>query len=135
VFRKLNLQNRILILVTSVTLVMMSVLVWFASYSLQRSVEETYVSQMDGMTTAINGRYEESHLTRDVQQIFDYIQYKNKNVVELTLYSKTKVEASTKRGRVGQPSPPQLQSDMTFNQTTLVDHGASEGRWREDRRH
>ncbi|RKP46734.1 sensor histidine kinase [Cohnella endophytica] len=121
--RQFSLQSRILILVTSITVVLMSVIVWFDSYSLQRSVEETYVSQLNGMTTAINGRYEESHNIEDVQQIFDYIQYKNGNVLQLTLYGKDKVLASTGRDLVGKPSPPGfLNSLLLAKNETLVEH-------------
>ncbi len=121
--RKLSLQNRIIILVTAVTILMMSIIVWFDSYSLQKSVEETYVSQLDGMTTAINGRYEESHSVQDVQQIFDYIQYKNKNVLQLTLYGKQEILASTDRELIGKPSPPDLLSALQHaEKETLVTH-------------
>jgi two-component system NtrC family sensor kinase len=119
--RKLSLQNRILILVSFVTILLMSVIVMFDSYSLQKSVEETYVSQLDGITTAINGRYEESHLIQDVQQIFDYIQYKDKNVLELTLYGNPGVLASTDRELVGKPSPPELLNALQLEET-LVSH-------------
>jgi two-component system, NtrC family, sensor kinase len=121
VFRTLSLQNRIVIFVTAVTVVMMSVIVSFDSYSLQMSVEETYVSQLNGMTTAINGRYEESHSFEDVQQIFDYIQYKNKEVLQLTLYGNQSVLASTDRARIGLPSPPELQENL-HNLDIHVDH-------------
>ena len=40
------------------------------------------------MTIAINGRYEESKSITDVQQIFDYIKYKNNRVLEMKLYDK-----------------------------------------------
>ncbi|MCD9025003.1 sensor histidine kinase [Cohnella silvisoli] len=119
--RKFSLQARILILVTVVTTVMLSVIVLFDSYTLQKSVEETYVSQLDGMTTAINGRYEESHSMQDVQQIFDYIQYKDNNVLELTLYGKAGVLASTNRDIVGNPSPPDLLNELQLK-GTLVSH-------------
>jgi two-component system NtrC family sensor kinase len=121
VFRKLSLQNRILILVSAVTVVMMSFIVWFDSYTLQKSVQETYVSQLDGMTTAINGRYEESHDIQDVQQIFDYIQYKNSNVLELTLYGEKEILASTKRERIGHPTPPGLIPKLK-SEELLVEH-------------
>lgn len=122
-FKKLSLQRRILILVTSVTVVLMSVIVWFDSYSLQRSVEETYVGQLNGMTTAINGRYEESHNMEDVQQIFDYIQFKNGNILQLTLYGKEEVLASTDRELIGRPSPTGLlDSLMLAKKETLVKH-------------
>jgi signal transduction histidine kinase len=117
----MSLQIKILILVTAVTVMMTSIIVWFDTYTLRKSVEETYVSQLNGMTTAINGRYEESHAIKDVQQIFDYIQYKNPNVLQLTLYGKHSVLASTERDRVDTPSPPELQDIMKFNET-LVSH-------------
>lgn len=103
--RKMSLQKKLLILVSIVTLMMMLAIVWFDSYNLQRSVEETYVSQLEGITTAINGRYEESHSVQDVQQIFDYIEYKNVDVLQLTLFGEEEIEASTDRSRIGQPSP------------------------------
>lgn len=119
--RKFRLQNRILILVTMVTVAMMSVIVAFDSYSLQKSVEETYVSQLNGMTIAINGRYEESHDKQDVQQIFDYIQYRNKNVLQLTLYGEDEVLASTDRERIGSPSPSGLLKELESDEM-LVTH-------------
>ncbi|MFC5471357.1 sensor histidine kinase [Cohnella suwonensis] len=122
-FKNISLQTRILVLVTAVTIVLMSIVVWFNSYSLQRSVEETYVSQLDGMTTAINGRYEESHSMEDVQQIFDYIQYKDGNVIQLTLYGKDVILASTDRNLVGQPSPRELLNSLQSSEDeTLVAH-------------
>jgi two-component system NtrC family sensor kinase len=121
VFRQLSLQNKILILVTVITLIMMSAIVAFDSYSLRKSVEEAYVSQLDGMTTAINGRYEESHSVKDVQQIFDYIQYKNSNVIQLTLYGKDEIQASTDRNRIGMKTPPDLLQTLLLN-PTLVSH-------------
>jgi signal transduction histidine kinase len=98
---------------------MTSVIVWFDTYTLRKSVEETYVSQLDGMTTAINGRYEESHSIKDVQQIFDYIQYKNPNVLQLTLYGKQSVLASTQRERIGTPSPAELLNIIQLNETLV----------------
>ncbi|MFC5407068.1 ATP-binding protein [Cohnella soli] len=122
-FKKLSLQSRIIFLVTSVTLLLVSVIVWFDSYSLRRSVEETYVSQLDGMKTAINGRYEESHLVEDVQQILDYIQYKDKNVIRLTLFGKEAVLASTDRDLIGKPSPTGLLDALqAAPKETLVVH-------------
>jgi two-component system NtrC family sensor kinase len=121
VFRKISLQIKILILVTAVTVMMTSIIVWFDTYTLRKSVEETYVSQLNGMTTAINGRYEESHSIKDVQQIFDYIQYKNPNVLQLTLYGRKTVLASTERDRVDTPTPPELKDIIRFDET-LVSH-------------
>lgn len=118
-FPKASLQSRILVLVTVVTFVMMSVIVWFDSYSLQKSVEETFISQLEGMTTAINGRYEESHSFEDVQQIFDYIQYKNHNVVQLILYGKHNIIASTDRNLIGKPSMPELLNQLQQEKTLV----------------
>ncbi|TFE23320.1 sensor histidine kinase [Cohnella luojiensis] len=121
--KKLSLQNRILALVSTVTILLMSVIVLFDSYSLRKSVEVTYVSQLDGMTTAINGRYEESHSVKDVQQIFDYIQYKNGNVLQLILYGEDKILASTDRELVGKPSPTDLLETLQHAENeTLVAH-------------
>lgn len=108
-------------LVTVVTVAMMSVIVWFDTYNLRKSVEETYVRQLDGMTTAINGRYEESHSIKDVQQIFDYIQYKNQDVLQLTLFGEEEIQASTDRSRIGDPSPSNLLGMLEGNRT-LVEH-------------
>lgn len=118
--RKLSLQSKILILVSISTLLAMTAIVGFDSYSLQRSVEETYVGQLDGMTTAINGRYEESHSIEDVQQIFDYIQYKTPNVLQLTLYGEREVLASTDRSLVGRPSPPNLVSRLEQGESLIT---------------
>ncbi|WP_164821243.1 sensor histidine kinase [Paenibacillus koleovorans] len=118
--RTLSLKRRMLILVTAVTVLMMSVIVAFDSYSLQQSVEETYVSQLNGMTIAINGRYEESRSIEDVQQIFDYIQYKSPNVLQLTLYGKASVQASTDRSRISEPTPPGLIQEMTASETQVM---------------
>jgi two-component system NtrC family sensor kinase len=120
VFRKLTLKNKILILVTIVTVLMMSVIVIFDSYILQKSVEETYVGQLEGITTAINGRYEESHSVEDVQQIFDYIQYKKENVLQLTLYGNNEILASTDRSRIGSPTPADLLDALKLEQTLIT---------------
>jgi len=125
VLKSLSLQSRILVLVAAVTLVLMSVIVWFDSFILRKSVEETYVSQLDGITTSINGRYEESHSVQDVQQIFDYIQYKNKDVLMLTLYGKDEIIAATDRERIGRPSPPDLLERLE-RESTLIDHLSGE---------
>lgn len=123
VLKKISLQSRLLGLVAAVTILMMSIIVAFDSYSLQKSVEETYVSQLDGMTTAINGRYEESHSFQDVQQIFDYIQYKENDVLQLTLYGVDEILVSTDRDLIGQPSPPEILDHLqNADNETLVTH-------------
>ncbi|WP_208607686.1 sensor histidine kinase [Paenibacillus pectinilyticus] len=74
--------------------------------SMNQSIREAYVSQISGMTIAINGRYEESRNITDVQQIFDYIQYKNNRVLELKLYDKQgKVLAASNRKEIGMIIP------------------------------
>ncbi|WP_409346983.1 sensor histidine kinase [Paenibacillus sp. MBLB4367] len=102
---KISLGNKIIVLTTAITIVMMTCVIWFTSIVLRQSVEETYNGQLQGMTIAINGRYEESHVLQDVQQIFDYIQYKNKKVIELTLHGMDgSILASTDRAKIGLPS-------------------------------
>ncbi|MNI13814.1 Sensor protein ZraS [compost metagenome] len=99
---RISLQKKMVILVTCVTILMMSVVVAFDSFSLQESVKKAYVSQISGMTIAINGHYEESRSVANVQQIFDYIQYKNEDVISLTLNNKEgTILASTLRERIG----------------------------------
>lgn len=123
--RRISLQVRLLIHVTIATIAFVSIIVWFDTYTLRRSVEETYVSQLDGMTTAINGRYEEWHSVEDVQQIFDYIQYKEPDVLQLTLFGEDKILASTDRTRIGEPSPPDL-LEMLDGDRTIVEQLLSE---------
>ncbi|MBD0383051.1 sensor histidine kinase [Paenibacillus sedimenti] len=100
--KKLSLQQRIVLLVTSVTVVMLSTMMAFDTFSLNQSIRQAYVSQISGMTIAINGRYEESRSISDVQQIFDYIHFKNNRVLAMKLYNKQGVIlASSKRAEVG----------------------------------
>ncbi|WP_274364578.1 HAMP domain-containing protein [Paenibacillus thermotolerans] len=103
--RKISLQKRIVILVSIVTFLTMSVIIAFDSFSLEKSVQQSYVSQLEGIATAINARYEESRSIVDVQQIFDYIEYKNDDVLQLTLLGSKNILASTDRERIGQPTP------------------------------
>lgn len=100
--KKLSLQKRIVFLITAVTVIMISTMMVFDTMSLNQSIKEAYVSQISGMTIAINGRYEESRSVSDVQQIFDYIQYKNNRVLEMKLYSKDgAILAASDREQVG----------------------------------
>lgn len=100
--KKLSLQKRIVFLVTAVTVGMISTMMVFDTFSLNQSIREAYVSQISGMTIAINGRYEESKSITDIQQIFDYIKYKNKRVLEMKLYDKQgKILAASQREEVG----------------------------------
>ncbi|RAV20627.1 sensor histidine kinase [Paenibacillus contaminans] len=105
IITKISLGNKIIILTSAITILMMASVIWFTTHALRQSVEETYNGQLQGMTIAINGRYEESHVLQDVQQIFDYIQYKNKKVIELTLHGmEGSVLASTDRAKIGMES-------------------------------
>jgi two-component system NtrC family sensor kinase len=105
--KKLSLQKRIVSLVTVVTVSMLSTMMVFDTMSLNQSIREAYVSQISGMTIAINGRYEESRSISDVQQIFDYIQYKNSRVLEMKLYNKEgQILAASTRSEVGNRMPP-----------------------------
>jgi two-component system NtrC family sensor kinase len=100
---RISLQKKIVLMVSIVTVLMMSSIIIYAALSLQNSVKQAYVSQISGMTVAINGRYEESRSVDEVQQIFDYIKYKNSRVLRLTLYNKQGVIlASSERERIGQ---------------------------------
>ncbi|MCY9665449.1 HAMP domain-containing histidine kinase [Paenibacillus alginolyticus] len=104
--KRLSLQKRIVFVVTAVTVSMLSTMLIFDTISLNQSIREAYVSQISGMTIAINGRYEESRSVTDVQQIFDYIQYKNTRVLEMKLYDKQGlVLAASKRSEVGNHMP------------------------------
>lgn len=86
-----------------VTVLMVFSITIFSTYSLENSVNQAYVSQISGMTEAINGRYEVSRSVKDVQQIFDYIKNKDERVLELRLYDKQGVVlASSEREWIGQ---------------------------------
>jgi two-component system NtrC family sensor kinase len=104
--KSMSLQKRIIIFVSAATFLMVSLIMVIDTISLQNSVKQAYVSQISGMTVAINGRYEESRSVQDVQQIFDYIKFKNERVFQLTLYNKQKVIlASSHRDQVGKLVP------------------------------
>ncbi|MFC5452975.1 sensor histidine kinase [Paenibacillus aestuarii] len=101
--KRMSLQKRIILLVTSVTVVMLSTMIAFDTISINQSIRQAYVSQISGITLAINGRYEESRSIQDVQQIFDYIQYKNARVLDMKLYNKEgRILAASNRTVVGQ---------------------------------
>lgn len=100
--KKFSLQGRIVFLVTAATVGMISTMMVFDTISLNQSIRDAYVSQISGMTIAINGRYEEFRSIQDVQQIFDYIQYKNNRVVELKLYDDQGfILAASNRSEIG----------------------------------
>ncbi|MBO9610930.1 MAG: HAMP domain-containing protein, partial [Paenibacillaceae bacterium] len=121
--RNISLRKKIVFLFAIVTILLTAIIVAFDSYSLRQTVEETYVSQLKGITAAINGRYEESHSIEDVQQIFDYIQYKDDNVIALTLIGNNgKVLASTNRPMIGTSPPLDNMSETMEQRENMVFH-------------
>jgi two-component system NtrC family sensor kinase len=100
--KKFSLQGRIVFLITAATVGMISTMMVVDTVSLNQSIRAAYVSQISGMTIAINGRFEESKSITDVQQIFDYIKYKNNRVVELKLYNADGfILAASNRSQIG----------------------------------
>lgn len=102
----------------------MVTIVIFDSYLLRSAVKETYVSQLKGMTTAINGRYEESRSIQDVQQIFDYIKHMEEDILELNLHVKKdeqqKIMASTDRQSIGSHSTNTLSPTFDSGKTMIA---------------
>jgi diguanylate cyclase (GGDEF)-like protein/putative nucleotidyltransferase with HDIG domain len=130
VLRKLSLQAKIISVFTIVIILTISTIVLQGSYTLRNAVKETYVSQLEGITTAINGRYEENRSINDVQQTFDYIKHREENVLELNLYTtlegKHQVAASTDRSILGNDTEQVLAP--TFNDgKTMVAHFEEDG--------
>lgn len=116
--RSISLQFKLIALVSIVIIALTGIIVAFHSQSLQQSVRQTFFSQMTGITTAINGRYEESRSTEDIQQMFDYIQLRNANVLELTLHGNDwKIHASTDRRLIGNSSPQYVGNTLTESKT------------------
>ncbi|TXK71807.1 sensor histidine kinase [Paenibacillus sp. N3.4] len=118
--KRLSLQKRIVFLVTIVTVLMISTMMVFDTVSLNNSIRQAYVSQISGMTMAINGRYEESRSVTDVQQIFDYIQYKNNRVLEMRLFNKNgNILAASNRSEVGRTLYPSTYTIPNLDQTVV----------------
>lgn len=128
--RKLSLQAKIISIFTIVIILTISTIVLQGSHTLRNAVKETYVSQLKGITTAINGRYEENRSINDVQQTFDYIKHREEKVLELNLYTaiegKHQVAASTDRSKLGNDTEQVLAP--TFNEgKTMVAHFEENG--------
>ncbi|MDF2721707.1 MAG: hypothetical protein K0Q59_1382 [Paenibacillus sp.] len=122
-YRNMSLRKKIVFLFTVVIIVLAFSFVAFDSYSLRQTVEETYVSQLKGITTAINGRYEESHSIEDVQQIFNYIHRKDENVIKLTLIgSNGTALASTDAAAIGTKPLMDNMSEMMNQRQSIVSH-------------
>lgn len=128
--KKISLQAKIILIFTIVIILTISTIVLQGSYTLRDAVKETYVSQLKGMTTAINGRYEENRSINDVQQTFDYIKHREENVLELNLYTsiegKHQIAASTNRSKIGKDIDQDLAP--TFQEgKTMVAHFKQNG--------
>ncbi|MFC0186889.1 diguanylate cyclase [Fictibacillus aquaticus] len=122
--QRLNLPNRIIIMFSAAIFVTIAAVIAYDTYSLQSAVKETYVSQLKGITTTINGRYEESHVIEDVQQTFDYIKHREDKVLMLTLHLSEKqgdrVMASTDRGNIGKHTPGELRPSYKDGKTLIA---------------
>ncbi|WP_166241631.1 sensor histidine kinase [Paenibacillus turpanensis] len=118
----LSIKLKMIILAAAVLTVLTLFHLAYTAMMLRSAINEAYSSQLKGITTAINGRYEESHSIEDVQQIFDYITYRNPSVLELTMFDlKGKVLASTDRITVGEVEPnvvPLLDSKTHISRST-----------------
>jgi signal transduction histidine kinase len=116
--RTVSLQIRLLVWVSVVTVSIIGIIGAINIRILQQSVRETSLSQLTGITTAINARYEESHSINDVQQMFDYIQLRNAKVKELTLHGGDGiVHASTNRSLLNKPSPSYVDTTLKEGKT------------------
>jgi diguanylate cyclase (GGDEF)-like protein/putative nucleotidyltransferase with HDIG domain len=124
VFQRLSLPIKIIIMFSFVILLTISAVIAYDTYSLKTAVRQTYVSQLQGITTTINGRYEESHSIEDVQLVFDYVKHREPKVKELTLHMKSKLQdeifASTNRALIGKPSSAELSPSIRDGKTLIA---------------
>ncbi|RFU63754.1 diguanylate cyclase [Peribacillus glennii] len=122
-YRKLGLQSKIILLFSAMIFVTMSAGIIFNIYTISDAVKKTYVSQLKGITTTINGRYEESRSIQDVQQIFDYIKQQEENVLALNLHVKkgerSTVLASSDRSIIGSATPDTLSPSLESGKTMI----------------
>lgn len=123
--KKLSLQTKIISLFSIVILVTMSIAIVFNTYTFSEALRQTYVSQLKGITTTINGGYEESRSFDNVQQIFDYIKHREHNVLELNLHVKVGgqnlIKASTDRAQIDSKTPDELLPAVRSGHT-LISH-------------
>jgi signal transduction histidine kinase len=127
-FRSFSIQLKLILFVSLITAAMTGIIVTFHALSLEQSVRQTFFSQLTAITTAINGRYEESRSIDDVQQIFDYIQLRNRKVLDLTLHKTDgKVYASTKRSKIGNASPSYVQRSLTESKAFVEQQTMEDG--------
>ena len=104
--RNLSMRSKIVFLFAVVIIILAFSFVAFDFYTLRKTVEKTYVAQLEGVATAINGHYEGSHSIEDVQQFLSYIHGKDPNFLQLTLTDTDgTVLASTDSASIGGQSP------------------------------
>ncbi|WP_135546391.1 HAMP domain-containing sensor histidine kinase [Paenibacillus cymbidii] len=121
--RNVSMRQKIVLIFTLVIIVLAFSFVGFDFYTMRKTVEETYVSQLDGIATAINGRYEEAHSAEDVQQLFDYLRRKNEKLVKLTLIGKGgAVLASTDSAAIGAKPPTPDMAELLERRQNIVSH-------------
>ncbi|OZM56661.1 hypothetical protein CIB95_10575 [Lottiidibacillus patelloidae] len=124
-FNRLSLQTKIVLMFSTVIIILVSVSISFETFTFNDTVKKTYISQLKGITTTINGRYEESRSIEDVQQIFDYLKHREVDILQLNLHvkkgEKHLVLASTERNLIGTNTPEVLAS-TTIEGKTMVAH-------------
>ncbi|WP_409252391.1 diguanylate cyclase [Bacillus sp. SCS-153A] len=122
--KKFSLQSKIILLFSTVIISTMSIAIIFNSYTFNDAVKKTYVSQLKGITTTINGGYEESRSIENVQTIFDYIKHREKNVLKLSLHvmkeNRHTIMASTDRSSIGMNSPEALSLAFESGETLIA---------------
>ncbi|XEC95151.1 sensor histidine kinase [Paenibacillus tarimensis] len=127
-FRSFSIQLKLIVAVSFITVIMTGLIVTFHGLDLQQSVRQTMFSQLTGISTAINARYEESHSIYDVQQMFDYIQLRDSNVLDLTLHKiDGKIHASTDRSKLGTDSPDYVERTLTESKAFVQRQPARDG--------
>lgn len=120
----MSLQTKIILLFTTVIVSTMSISIFINSYTFNDAMKQTYVSQLKGITTTINGGYEESRSIENVQTIFDYIKHREKDVLKLNLHAinndRHAIMASTDRQLIGIESPDILAPTLNSGKTMIT---------------
>ncbi|MBY6037460.1 diguanylate cyclase [Fictibacillus nanhaiensis] len=123
-FQRLSLPSKIIMMFTFVIVLTISSVIAYDTYSLKEAVRQTYVSQLQGITTTINGSYEESHSIEEVQLMFDYVKHREPKVQELTLHMKSSLQdeifASTNRDLIGKPSSSDFSPSILEGKTLIA---------------
>ncbi|MBM6616881.1 diguanylate cyclase [Bacillus suaedaesalsae] len=122
---KIRLQTKIILLFSVVILITMSIAIVFNTYTFSEALRQTYVSQLKGITTTINGGYEESRSIDNVQQIFDYIKHREHNVLQLNLHvdegGEELIKASTDRTLIDSQTP-EILIPAVISGKTMISH-------------